>query len=311
METGGSASGRPRRALQWIRHRVVMRLLLPIAAAAALLAGQNPSGYTFTADSELVLLDVGVSNERGENLRGLARDQFRVFDNGKLQTITQFSSEDLPVAAVVAIDSSTSMIPKRSEVLTGGLAFVHESNPLDQISIADFNDAVHFRLPPDRPFTSDYPALRSALLDIRMEGRTALYDAVYESLLHLKSSRPGRKTLVIISDGGDNASRRNLQDVIAVGIFDPEDGDKNPRLLKNLARISGGQAFFPREVSETAAACRRIAADIRSRYVIGYRPVRLNDRAEQRAISVTVVGAGKVKVRVRTSYYLPALSSQG
>ncbi|HLH38695.1 MAG TPA: VWA domain-containing protein [Bryobacteraceae bacterium] len=299
-----------------------MRLILTIAASAALLAGQGQSGYTFTTNSELVLLDVGVSNQKGENIRGLTKDQFRVFDNGKLQAITQFSSEDMPAAAVLAIDSSESMIPKRSEVLSGGLAFVHESNPLDQISVVDFNDAVHFRLPPDIPFSSDYPVLRAALLDIRMEGRTALYDAVYESLVHLKSAREGRKTLVIISDGGDNASRHNLQDVIAaarespatiyaVGIFDPDDADQNPGLLKNLARISGGQAFFPKEVSETSATCRQIAADIRSRYMIGYRPVRLNEGAQQRAISVTVVGAGKVKVRVRTSYYLPALSSQG
>jgi len=298
-----------------------MRWIFTITGLAALAAGQSPPDYTFTTQSELVVLDVGVSNEKGQNLAHLTKDHFRVFDNGKLQTITQFSNEDRPVAAVLAVDSSGSMAVKRPDVLNGALHFIHASNPLDEISIADFNDRVHFRLPLSLPFSSDPSILREALLSIRMEGKTALYDAVYESLLQLKSSGEERKTLVVISDGGDNSSKHNLQDVIAaarespatiyaVGVFDAGDPDRNPGLLRNLARISGGQAFFPHDVSEIMAICREIADHIRSRYTIGYRPVRLSDRAEQRSIRVAVVGEGKVKVRVRTSYYLPPQSSE-
>ncbi len=292
-----------------------MRPIL-IAALAIAAAGQTAQDFTFTAQSELVVLDVGVEDGKGMAVSGLTQDRFRVLENGKPQTITQFSSEDSPVSAILAIDSSGSMRSKRSDVLTGGLAFLHGSNPRNEIAIVGFNDRVSFSLPEKTPFSSDPLVLRDALLSIPTEGRTALYDAVYQSLMHLKSSQYSRKALLLISDGGDNCSKHNLQDVIAaaqespatiyaVGIFDSDDPDRNPGLLRNLARISGGQAFFPKQISEIVGICRQIAGDIRSRYTIGYRPVRSSDRAEHRSIAVSVVGAGKVKVRVRPSYFLP------
>ena len=291
-----------------------------IVASSCLIAaalGQSSSeDYRLVTQSELVLLDVGVQNAKGENVLSLSKENFRVFENGKLQKIAEFSNEDLPVATGLVLDSSGSMLPKRTDVLTGGLAFIHASNPADEMFISDFNDRVHFRLS-EVAFSSDPLVLRDALLSVRDEGRTALYDAVYESLLHLRLAALEKKALILISDGGDNCSRHNLEDVIAaarespatiytMGIFDQDDPDRNPGLLKNLARITGGEAFFPLRVSEMIDICRQIARDMRSRYTIGYRPVRSDDAAQTRSVNVKVLGAEKVKVRVRPNYHLPA-----
>jgi len=280
--------------------------------------GQSESiDYRITTQSELVLLDVGVKNAKGENVLRLTKDNFRIYENGKLQIISDFSNEDLPATTGLILDSSGSMIAKRADVLNGGLVFIHASNPTDEMFIADFNDRVNFRLPPGIPFSRDQLLLRDALLSVHDQGRTALYDAVYESLLHLKSSKQERKALILISDGGDNCSRHNLRDVIAaareslatiysIGMFDADDPDRNPGLLKNLAHITGGQTFFPGQISEVIDICREIARDIRSRYTIGYRPVRRNDQAELRSLTVKLVDTEKATVRARTVYQLPA-----
>src|SRR5262249_1327465 len=141
--------------------------------------------------------------------------------------------------------------------------------------------------------------LREALYRGRPEGRTALNDAVVAGLEQLDAGRRGRKALVVVSDGGDNASENSRRDMLemierstatvyTVGLFDADDGDQNPRLLTRLAEISGGRAYFPMDPAGMVAICRKIAADIRSRYTIGYVPESSPGREELRHIQVRV-----------------------
>jgi Ca-activated chloride channel family protein len=288
-------------------------------AVVNLTAAQQPSEkeFTLTTESDLVMLDVGVQNKDGSSMTGLTKENFHVYENGKLQPITDFRADDVPITAGLVIDSSGSMRTKRVHVVTGGMAFAHDSNRHDEIFVTEFNDRVAFPLPPAMPFSDNVNELRTALVSGRAEGRTALYDAVLRSLNHLKQGTQSKKALVLISDGGDNASEHGLADVTravlespatiyTVGIFDEEDSDRNPSLLRKLANVTGGEAFFPKQVPDIIDVCRQIAKQIRQRYTIAYHPVRLGDKGELRNIKVVVTGTTqKVTVLARKSYYLP------
>jgi VWFA-related protein len=212
------------------------------------------------------------------------------------------------------------MKPKRADVINAALAFVDASNPRDEMFVTHFNDRVRHGLPPGTTFSDNAEVLRNALWNNPAEGMTALYDGILDSIHQLDLSKQDKKSLVIISDGGDNASRHQFKDVLdavqstrailyTVGVFDLEDPDRNPGLLRRLAGISGGVAYIPHDLSELPEICRGIAKDIRNRYSIGYVPLRASgtDKGSVRTIKVSITGAGNQKfvVHARTSYVLP------
>ena len=303
---------------RWGKSCPVISLLLLTSRA---LSQATPAGGEFriSTDVELVLLDVSVKDPKGGYVSGLTKEDFQIYENGAPQKITQFASVDIPVTVGLVMDDSGSMQSKRPEVITAGLTFVGASNPQDQIFVVNFNDRVRCGLPENVPFTDDINLLRSALSQDAPQGQTALYDAVAFALRHLESGRRDKKTLVVVSDGGDNVSthsRKNLMQLVqesratiyTVGIFAPDDPDRNPQVLERLARISGGESFLPDKLDEITPICKKIAKDIRNRYTIGYTPVRNSDRAALRKIHVVaaVPDRGKLLVRTRTSYVLPA-----
>lgn len=274
--------------------------------------------FKLTATAELVLLDVSVKDAIGANVPGLARNNFRIYEDGQLQTVTHFSSDDVPVSVGLVIDTSGSMRAKHSEVVTAALVFIRASNPQDEIFVVNFNDRASFGLPHDIPFTDDVGKLRAALTNVA-EGRTALYDALLLSLNHVEKGKRDKKAIVLVSDGGDNSSVHGFEDVVrmvreslatiyTIGLFDEDDADRNPGLLARLARNSGGEAFLPKQVSEIAGICQQIATDIRNRYTIGYVPVRSGESGSLRKIKVVASNSGgrKLVVHTRPSYFLPA-----
>jgi VWFA-related protein len=172
-------------------------------------------------------------------------------------------------------------------------------------------------LPEGVLFSDDVTQLRAALRKDPPEGRTALYDAVITALQQLDEGRQDKKTLIVISDGGDNASTHKLKDtmdavlksaatIYTIGIFDEDDPDRNPGVLKNLAHVSGGDVFFPRTLEGLVPACRQIARDIRTRYTIGYVPSTSNgNRQRNIRVAVSAPDRGRLVARTRTSYLFP------
>jgi len=223
------------------------------------------------------------------------------------------------VTVGIVVDESFSMAPKRPEVLTAALTFAKESNPRDEMFVVNFNETATHGLPDDVLFTDNLQMLRQALMRGKPEGRTALYDAVVTALKQLDMGREAKKTLVLISDGGDNVSRYSLRDVMrltqetsatiySIGVFDSDDPDRNPGILKGLAQVSGGIAYFPQKLDEIVPICQKIAKDIRSRYTLSYQPPQGNGREQLRRVRVEVTAPdiGKLIARTRTSYmYLP------
>lgn len=157
----------------------------------------------------------------------------------------------------------------------------------------------------------DRGELEAALLKLAPAGRTALYDAVVDGLGHLRTAVHARKVLVLISDGGDNASRATFDDVLAearrsdatiyaVGLYEPGAPDTNPGVLKRLAAATGGERFLPQSPGALIQVCRQIAQEIRSGYTLAYEPPR-RDGAYH---NVRVLVDGKrLDVRTRPGYF--------
>jgi Ca-activated chloride channel family protein len=302
------------------RHILILGLAIFLKTFAEQAPAIEPQGQPFklTATAELVLLDVSVKDTTGVQVPGLGKNNFQIYESGQLQTITHFSSDDVPVTVGLVIDTSGSMRTKHPEVVTAALVFIHASNRQDEVFVVNFNDRASFGLPGNIPFTDDVAKLQAALSMSDPNGRTALYDALVLSLNHVEKGQRDKKTIVLVSDGGDNGSIHRFEDVMqlvresratiyTIGIFDEDDKDQNPGLLGRLARISGGGAFLPKDVSEVVGICRQIASDIRNRYTIGYVPVRSGEKGSLRKIKVVAQQSGgrKLTVRTRTSYFLP------
>jgi VWFA-related protein len=313
-----------------VRHAFIQEEAMRHLASLVVLLGAAPGApsqeqeFKLSANAELVLLDVGVQDKNGGFVSNLKIENFKILENGKPQSISHFANDDVPVTVGLVIDNSGSMAPKRPEVVTAGLAFVRASNPADEIFVTEFNDRARLMLPSETPFTGEPAILRAALLSAPAEGRTALYDAVLLSLNHLEHGKRDKKALIVVSDGGDNASVHTLKDLMpavresratiyTIGIFDNDDPDRNPRLLRNLASISGGEVFFPKQLDELLGICKKIAQDIRTRYTIGYVPVRTDEKGSLRNIRVTVTGTDRrdLIVHARTTYLLPERTTGG
>lgn len=291
-------------------------LLLGLWTALGSASPQLPGEpLVVSARTELVTLTVSVVDRRGGFVTGLRPEHFTVYDSGEPQTIQIFTSEDVPATIGLVIDSSGSMRGRRAEVTAAATAFAGLSHPLDEFFTLNFNEDVWLGLPPDVAFTEDMDELGAALSAAPAYGMTALYDAVDRALDHLQLGRRDRKALIVVSDGGDNASAQTLDAVLAharragaviysVTLDNPDDRDANPRVLKKLARDTGARSFTPGSAGEVMRAFAQIAREIRSAYTIGFVPTATAD-VGFRPVRV-VVDAGDrrgLTVRTRAGYY--------
>jgi VWFA-related protein len=293
----------------------VPAMLLLMSAAGY--SSQKPTvPFTISDNVDMVLLDASVKDPHGGYVTGLSKDAFKVMEDGRPREITSFTNADAPVTVGLVVDNSGSMRLKRPEVILAGLAFAKESNPKDEFFVINFNDSVVAGLPRSLPFTDDLQTLRKALYYGKPAGKTALYDAIAVALKDLEKGHHDKRTLIVVSDGGDNASRISQQQLIAlieasratiytVGLGDAGDPDLNTGLLHKVAAISGGQYFQPQSMDDVIPIFKKISKDIRSRYTIGYIPDETNTKRRVRSLKITARSKGrKLVVKSRTSYMI-------
>ena len=291
-------------------------LVLAVGPGEFGLAASAQESSTFSTNVDLVVLHATVCNRSGGFVSGLQEGNFQVYENGSRQAIRVFQHEDVPVAVGLAVDNSGSMARKRPDVIAAALAFVRSSNPRDEMFVVNFNERVSLGLPDTKLFSASAAELEKALNGIPASGKTALYDAIDAGLDHLRKATRDKKVLIVISDGGDNASHRKLGQVLeaaartntiiyTIGLFDENDEDRNPGVLRRIARSTGGEAFLPKEPGEVVGICKRIAEDIRHQYTIGYVPSDQKFDDSYRSIRVTATGqrGQKYVVRTRTGYF--------
>ena len=278
---------------------------------------QSPTpASTISVNTNLVVLPVSITDAIGNVVLGLNERDFRVYEDGRLQKLTFFKRGDTPVTVGLIVDHSRSMAGKLAEVAAAVSSFAQSSNPQDEMFVVDFNDDVSVELLDGKPFTNDPAELEKAIFSVHARGRTALYDAVSEGLLHLKLGHSVRKALIIVSDGGDNASLEKFSHLLvlsqqsqvliySIALID-EDGDVNPGVLRRLSKATGGIAYFPDATHTVTSISAQIARDLREQYTLGFAPENANNPHAFRKIEVKVAspGRGKIRIRTRSGYFV-------
>jgi Ca-activated chloride channel homolog len=282
-------------------------------------------GYTLSVETLEVQLPISVLDKEGRPVDGLTKENFQIFEDKAAQAIKTFRHEDIPLSLGLIIDNSGSMRNKRERVNSAALAFVRESNPDDETFIVNFDDSAYL----EQDFTGSIGDLIDALENIDARGETALYDALYLSADHVKAGKKDKKALLLITDGEDNVSKYGINKVIEVlkqskvtlycvglleendqrgGLFKKPPSKKAKEDLERFAAITGGQAFFPKNLDEVEELVKNIAHDIRNHYTITYTPTNGKLDGTYREIAVKVnppKNLGKITWHTKQGYYAP------
>src|SRR5438132_7802160 len=293
------------------------RVLLLTAIVGLPLIVTAQEEQVFKAGAELVVLHVNVFNGRSDAVPDLPQSAFTVLEDDKPQEISFFSAGDVPVTVGLVVDNSTSMITERALVTAGTAAFAQSSHPEDEMFAIVFNEHIRRGLPDTIQFTTNRLQLQASLQRFPPGGKTAFYDAVIEGLDHLDRGMYQKHVLVVLSDGGDNASRHSEKEmmdrvemsnalvytVVDPDVFTPGEGDR--AVLKRLAKLSGGVAYFPKSRGDVVKDFEEIAANIRRGYSIGYVPPwtqHVHNKTHRVKVLVRMPGRKDLSARVRNGY---------
>ena len=276
-----------------------------------------PQQQVFKTGAELVVLHVNVFDGRSDAVPNLPQGAFTIYEDDKPQDISFFEAGDVPVTVGLVIDNSTSMITERNLVVAGTAAFAASSHPEDQMFAIVFNENVRRGLPETIDFTTNRLQLRASLTRFSPGGKTALYDAVIAGLDQLEKGAYQKHVLVLLSDGGDNASQHTQKEMLdrveassalIYTVVDPDalaPGEGNRAILRRLAKLSGGLAYFPNSERQLVENFTEIAGNIRRGYSIGYAPAissHDHNRPHRVRVAVRVPGRTDLSVRVRNGY---------
>ena len=233
--------------------------------------------------------------------------------------IRSFKHEDVPVSMGLVIDNSGSMRDKRVKVTAASLALVKDSNKEDEVFVVNFNDEAFLDLPNRKDFANDTTELEEALGRIESRGGTAMRDAIRMAIDHINGkSHRGKKVLVVVTDGDDNASVISMEDLVkasqqsevliyAVGLLSEEEKHAAGRARRatpiDLHRGDWRASLLPKSVVDVDRIAHQMAHDIRNQYTIQYSPSNQTMDGTYRRIEVTVRAPVKLQVRTRSGYY--------
>jgi Ca-activated chloride channel family protein len=278
-------------------------------------------GFVFKKEVEEVVLHATVVDDSNRLITDLARDNFKVYEDHKLQEVTSFHKESVPVALGILIDNSGSMLPKRAKVNEAALQLVNASQQEDRVFVVNFGEEAFL----DQDYTQDVSKLKAALQRVETRGSTALYDAIIAAVDHLNQTSPlQKKILLVVTDGADNASQATFQEVLrklqskngpvlyTITLEQTERRDEiNRQALRTLSEQTGGTAFFPSSLDEVQSIASAIARDIRSQYVIGYRSSNPHTTGAYHSIQVQAFeGSARLRAATRSGYYSGNAGSQ-
>jgi Ca-activated chloride channel family protein len=273
-------------------------------------------------DTTLVQINVTVTTPLGQVVTGMDKEHFRLFEDKVEQTIATFSSEEAPVSVGLVFDVSGSMGSKLHKARQAAAQFFKTANPHDEFFLVQFNEQPDLVV----PLTTNTEEIQNRLAFTQAKGRTALLDGVYLAMNHMKEARNPRKALLILSDGGDNASRyteseiKNLVreadvQIYAIGIFEPihargrtAEELSGPTLLTELAEQTGGRHFPVENINDLPDIAAKIGIELRSQYVLGYMPTNNQKDGKYRRVEVKLVqprGLPPLRAYFRTGYYAP------
>ena len=290
-------------------------------AAPGAPAPQQPSSQVFRGGVELVSLNVTVT-DGSKYVTDLNQEDFEVYEDGALQTITLFNREQQPIALAVLLDTSASMDERLPTAQEAAIGFARRLKSKDAMEVIDFNSQPHIL----QTFTADQGALEKAIRSTTANGSTALYNALYISLKELKKVKAAsadeirRQAIVLLSDGDDTSSLVGYEEVLdlakrsetaiyAIGLRAERIGGRQEFkeaefVLRQLSTETGGRVFFPTTVTELPRIYEQISEELASQYTIAYASKNPLRNGAWRRIIVRTKRPGAVP-RTRQGYYGP------
>jgi len=294
----------------------------PVQPSSPPASASAKPGNGIQVDVSLALVNVTVTDPLNRLVTGLEKDNFRVYEDGTEQEVVTLSSEDVPVSIGLIFDMSGSMSDKVDKARQAAVQFIRTANPLDQFFLVSFNDRAELTI----GFTNSVEELQTRMMFTASRGRTALLDAIYLGLSQMRGAHNAKKALLIISDGGDNHSRYNENDIknfvkeadcqlYAIGIFDPvgirsrtSEELNGPSLLAEVTEMTGGRVFPVANLNELPDIATKIGMELRNQYVLGYKPSNSQRNGIWRKIKVKLrppKGLPPLTVYAKTGYYAP------
>lgn len=281
--------------------------------------GSKSSKERIQVDVDLVNVLFTARDKKGNLVPDLTRDRVRVFEDGRLQTITNFSREsNQPLAIVLLMDSSSSARASLKVQQEAAIDFLHNTiqRKRDKGLLMTFDSTIDVL----QDFVDDPDRLSKAVKSVRIGGGTKMFDAIQVACQEKLAGLIGpRRILVLIGDGDDNMSYETLDSAVAaaqrseVSIYSISTNNsgffgmsqpKQDKILKRLAETTGGRAYFPPKIDDLAMSFFRISEELRSQYSVAYRSTNSSRDGAFRRIKINVKGK-KVKLQYRKGYYAP------
>lgn len=296
------------------RIRLFVALLL---CAPILIAQRNPAPpQTLEVNVDLVNVLFTVSDKTGKFITNLPKGDFKVLEDDRPQTISNFSNEtNLPLSVALLFDTSASIQGRLKFEQDAAGEFFHTTlrRGTDKALVVTFDRTIALA----QDFTDDTELLTKAIGKVHAGGNTALFDAAYLAMTKKLIGQPGRHVIIVISDGDDNVSEHSIDETIeiaqktdtviyAVGTSSPElfgsSKDRGNKYLKRLVDETGGKLFVPVKLDDLTRSFLEISEELRSQYTLGYKSTNPNRDGAYRKIRIQAANK-QFKIRARDGYY--------
>jgi len=282
-------------------------------------AVKQSDDQTISVEVNLVNFPVTVSDRKGKFVTNLKKEDFRVYEDDKVQNVTNFSSEsNLPLTIALLVDTSGSIRDKLRFEEEAAIEFFYSTlqRGKDKALVISFDSGVELL----QDFTDDPEKLANQVRKIRAGGGTSLYDAIYLAVNQKLNGQDGRRVVILITDGDDNSSRVSMTETLeaaqrnfvtvygistnSAAFFGSKEQERGDKTLKKFAEETGGKSFFPLKIEDLASSFLDIHDELRSQYTMGYRPLNAKQDGTFRKIRVDVTDK-RYKARARAGYYMP------
>lgn len=288
--------------------RILTLLLFPfLAMAVSLSAQQSPTGV-IRVQTRLVEVYASVYDKDGHHVDGISRDRFEVLEDGKPQQIANFETNVEKLSCAVLLDTTGSMAAVLPRVKNAVSRLIDSLGAEDEIAIYTFDRQVMLR----QEFTTDKASAKRALLRLRAEGETALFDSIAQTTQEV-AAQPGKKAIVIFTDGDDNASTLNSSAAVnrakkmGIPLYTVAEGEalqtsKLKNLLKELSETTGAASYEVRKPGDVEEVFQEISHELQHLYLLSYKPPSGPGAGKWRKIDIAIKGMPDFKIRAKQGY---------
>lgn len=287
--------------------QITFGLLIVFCLTGSFAVPQSPRDV-IRVQTRLVEVYATVYDHAGHYVDGLGREHFEVREDGKPQTIANFEANVDRLSCAILLDTTGSMAGVLPRVKNAVTKLIDELGPQDSVAIYSFDSQVTLR----QEFTTDKPSAKRAVLRLRAEGSTALFDSISQTVQEI-STQPGKKVLVVFTDGDDNASQLNSASAVnrakrlGIPLYTIAEGEAldTPRLrklLKELSESTGALSYEIKKAADIEPVFQEISHELQHLYLLTYRPPAGPASGQWRKIEVSVKGPGAYRIRAKQGY---------